>query len=206
MEKRRGRPKALPDEYQRACIVEHARQLFLKHGYGGTTTEDIAGACHISKQTLYRLFPGKCGLFGAVIDSHRQDMLDIKDSYHELPLELALEKILRIDISPEDDHERLALIRLVVTEAPQFPELTDITQTCGREKSQAALTAWLEQRRARGEIVIDDTGSAASMLLDMIFGSPLSKALRDFEWPGSAERQAYIRRCISVFLHGVCPQ
>ena len=71
-ERRRGRPKTAPDEHQRACIVERARQLFVANGYGRTTTEDVATACHISKQTLYRLFEGKCGLFTAVVEAHRQ--------------------------------------------------------------------------------------------------------------------------------------
>jgi len=205
-ERKRGRPKALPDEHQRGCIVDCAHQFFLERGYGGTTTEGIAAACHISKQTLYRLFPGKCGLFTAVIEAHRQDLLDIKEEYHELPLPLALEKIFRINISPEADRERIALVRLVVTESLQFPELAAITQKYGRKKSLAALSAWLRYHHDQGEIVIEDADNAASMLLDMIFGSILAKAVGDFEWPGSGDRQTYIRRCINVFLNGVYPR
>lgn len=205
-ERKRGRPKALPDERQRACIVERARQLFLEHGYGRTTTEDIAAECHISKQTLYRLFPGKFGLFTAVIEAHRQSMLDIQESYYDLPLPIALEKIFRIDIDDAASREGVALIQLVVIKSQQFPELAAITKEYGREKAQAELAAWLRYHRDRGDIVIDDTDSDAGMLMDMIFGSIVTKTFRDFEWPGGTQRQAYIRRCISVFLNGVYPR
>jgi AcrR family transcriptional regulator len=206
IKRKRGRPKASPDDSQRSCIVERTRQLFLEHGYGGTTTEHVATACHISKQTLYRLFPGKCALFTAVIEAHRQNMLDIREAYHDLPLPEALENIFRINISPEDDRERVALIQLVLTEATHFPELVTITQQYGREKSLAELSAWLRYHRERGEIMIDDTDCAASMLIDMILGPIFSKTAKDFEWPGHMERQTYIRRCIDVFLNGVYPR
>jgi AcrR family transcriptional regulator len=203
---RRGRPKAVPDEHQSACIVEQAKQLFLARGYGGTTTEDIATACHISKQTLYRLFCGKSALFIAVIEAHRQDMLDIRQEYHDLPLAAALEKIFRTDISPEADRERMALIQQVITEAPHFPELVTIAEQYGRDKSCAELSAWLRYRRARGEIVPDDTDGMASMLIDMVFGSIFAAIGRNLEWPGHTERRDYVRRCIDVFLNGVRPR
>jgi AcrR family transcriptional regulator len=203
---KRGRPKAVPDEHQSACIVKQAKQLFLARGYGGTTTEDIATSCHISKQTLYRLFSGKSALFIAVIEAHRQDMLDIRQDYHDLPLAEALEKIFRIDISPEADRERMALVQQVMTEAPHFPELVTIAEQYGHKKSCAELAAWLRYRRERGEIVIDDIDSMARMLNDMVFGSIFAAIGRNVEWPGHTERQSYIRRCIHVFLNGVYPR
>lgn len=203
---KRGRPKLVPDDHQSAHIVEHARQLFLERGYGGTTTGDIAAACHVSKQTLYRLFPGKGALFTAVVEAHRQSMLDIGPDYHDLPLAEALEKIFRIDISPEADRERMALIKLVLTEAPLFPELGAIAEQYGREKSLAELSAWLRDNHECRKIVVDDTGWMASMLIDMIFGPTFSKIERDFEWPAHTERQAHIRRCINVFLNGIYPR
>ncbi len=73
-------------------MVPCARELFLEKGYGCTTTEDIAVKSHISKQTLYRLFPDKPAIFAAVIDGHCRTMLDLPCDYDNLPLDAALEK------------------------------------------------------------------------------------------------------------------
>jgi TetR/AcrR family transcriptional regulator, mexJK operon transcriptional repressor len=206
LERKRGRPKAVPDEQQRAYIVECARQLFVANGYGRTTTGDIAVACHISKQTLYRLFEGKCGLFTAVIEAHRQKMLDLQESYHTLPLPLALEKIFRFDIDDETDRERMALIQLARLEAQQFPELAAIAQQYGRDKLQAELAGWLRYHCERGNIVISAPESAAGMLMDMIFGPMVNRTLAGVKWPCGEERRTHIRRCINLFLYGACPR
>jgi AcrR family transcriptional regulator len=205
-ERKRGRPKTAPDDQQRACIVETARQLFVSNGYGRTTTEDIATACHISKQTLYRLFEGKCGLFTAVVEAHRQAMLDLQESYHALPLPEALEKVFRIDIDDEADRERMALIQLARLEAPQFPELAAIAHQYGRDKLQAELAEWLRYHCERGDIVMSDPASAASMLMDMVFGPMVSRTVAGIKWPCGEERKSHIRSCINLFLYGACPR
>lgn len=195
----------MPDEQQRACIVERARQLFVTNGYGRTTTEDVAVACHISKQTLYRLFEGKCGLFTAVMEAHRREILDIQESYHALPLQTALEKIFRADIDDETYCKRQALIQLTLIESQHFPELGDIAKQ-GRDELQAKLADWLRPYCAQGEILIDDPMNAAGILLDTVLGSIITKALMGIRWPSGEERMTHIRRCINVFLNGVCPR
>ena len=112
----RGRPKAVPDEAQRALIVAGARALFLEKGYGCTTTEGIAARCHISKQTLYRLFPDKAAIFAAVIDGHSRTLFDLPCNFDNLPLDEALERMFKVSLSAEEEHERVALLRLIVAE------------------------------------------------------------------------------------------
>lgn len=204
--RKRGRPKLIPDEAQRSHIVESARELFVERGYGRTTTDDIAAHCRVSKQTLYRLFPSKQALFIAIVDAHRQSMLALPDNYDGLPLQEALEKIFTIDIDARADKERVALLRLVILESHQFPELRDILIRHGAEKSHGELTQWLAEQSRRGLVKFDHVGNAAQILMDMIFGAIIFKASADFSWPGVKQRRAYIRQCISVFLKGVVPR
>lgn len=202
----RGRPKTTPEETQRAAIVAMARRLFLGKGYGSTTTDDIAAQCRISKQTLYRLFPGKAALFTAVIEAHRQHWLDLPGDYADLPLEEALARIFRADISPEMDEERMGLIRLVVAETGHFPELGEILRQYGAEAARDVLANWLEAQSARGRVVLDDAASASRMLMDMVLGAIIVKSTGDLTWPGGQDRATHIRRCIAVFLNGVRPR
>jgi len=168
--RRRGRPKLLPDAAQREQVVAAAHHLFVAEGYGGTTMDALAAHCHMSKRTLYRLFPGKAELFAAVVEAHRQSMLALPLADERMPLDAALAAIFRIDISEDEDRARHALLHLVMVERHAFPELKPILIHHGPERSQADLADWLAARAARGEITLDDPAAMARLLMDMVFG------------------------------------
>ncbi|MCK9909020.1 TetR/AcrR family transcriptional regulator [Microbacteriaceae bacterium K1510] len=202
--RRRGRPKVMPDEMQRAHIVACAGRLLVEKGYGRTTTDDVAALCRISKQTLYRLFPNKAAVFAAVIDAHRQSVLALPGDYDALPLNVALENIFKIDISAQANQERIAVILAIMAEAPKFPELLRIVRRHGVDASQAELAAWLAGEQKRGRIAVDDVNSAASILMDMVFSRIFRPGL-GLSMPTPQELQTHIRRCVSIFLNGVAP-
>lgn len=201
--KRRGRPKRRPDDTQCEAIVTCARRLFVKAGYGATTTEDIAAACKISKQTLYRLFPGKAALFVAVVAALRQKWLDLPRKDDDQPLSETLAQIFMIDISDQADQERGDVIRLVLAEGQNFPELAEILKQHGSEFSRGQLADWLALRCAEGRLKMRNTMAMAQILMDMVFGAIIMKNLGDMEWAAGEQRRAHIRECIDIFLHGV---
>ena len=199
----RGRPKVKPEETQRKCIVEAARKLFMEKGYGNTTTEDIAARCRISKHTLYRTFASKAAMFTAVIEAYHENLLALPGQYDGLPLNDALERIFKIDTEWEADLEGVELLRLLVVESPQFPEIGAIAKRYGYGRAAKDLADWLQQQSSRGLIEIDDALNAARILMHMIFSPIIFTAIGDPELSEPKERQAHIRRCISIFLDGV---
>jgi TetR/AcrR family transcriptional repressor of mexJK operon len=198
----RGRPKLASDDTQRLQIVKGARQLFIEKGYGRTTTDDVAAQCRISKQTLYRLFPGKAALFAAVVDAHRYTMLALPGDYDAMPIDQALQQIFQIDIDPKLDSDRMALLRLVMLESQQHPELEEMLLLYGADRSRAELTMWLTRQRDRGLIQLDDAESGARILMGMMFGAMMLKAGGRSAGPISPKR-AHIKACVSIFLNGV---
>ena len=198
----RGRPKLASDDIQRLAIVDGARQLFVERGYGRTTTDDVAAQCRISKQTLYRLFPGKAALFAAVVEAHRYSMLALPGDYDALPLEQALAQIFQIDIDPKLDEDRIALLRLVTLETRQHPELEEMLLLYGADRSRVELATWLARTRDRGLIQLDDAESGARILMGMMFGALVLKAGDPSARPSSPKR-THIETCISIFLNGV---
>lgn len=203
---KRGRPKTIPDAERRARIVAAAEKLFIQKGYGGTSTMEIASVCKISKQTLYRIFPGKLELFAAVIDAHRSRMLDLGDGHDELPLDEALASIFMIDIDQRAYRVRAAFLRAVNMESMQYPKLREVLRRHGGGKSRALLREWLDRQcRIRG-LVIADTGSAAHMLMDMFLGAVIFDAIGGFGWESAEQRIAHFRQCIAIFLNGVVPR
>lgn len=199
----RGRPKLLSDAEQATQITEITRRLFLQQGYGGTTMNDVAAACRISKRTLYKHFPGKTELLEAVITLHRASMLALPGDYDDMPLTEALEKIFVIGIGEQGDAERAAFLRLIIVEAAQFPEVGELMGRLGADTAKTMLAEWLERQRLLGRLHIDDAKSGAQILMDMAFGAVVSKKGSGPEWPGLEDRKAYLRRCIHIFVHGV---
>jgi AcrR family transcriptional regulator len=200
--RRRGRPRLVPDDARRADITACAHEIFLAHGYAGTTTDGMAARCRISKQTLYRLFPSKTALFRAMVEAHRHTMLDLPQPDDDRSLADTIAAIFRIDIDAAEERERAAFIHLAVSESRQFPEIGELIRRYGVEASRRDLAEWLARQCARGAIRLDDPESGARMLMDMIFGA-MAPPPGLGGWPDLAARRIHLRRCIDVFLDGV---
>jgi AcrR family transcriptional regulator len=199
----RGRPKLVSDEQQAAAIARQARDLFLEKGYARTAMEEVAARCHISKRTLYRLFPNKTEVFGAIVDDHRHSMLALPADYDDLPLEEAIGRIFLVDIDEEAHRKRIEVIRLAIVEGRQFPELAALLHERGADRSQAMLTEWLEAQAQRGRIDIEDAGATARILMDIVFGAIVMNRGEGPQRSGGGDWRIYLRRAIRIFVNGV---
>lgn len=199
----RGRPKAASDEEQRRALAGRAWQLFVEKGYGGTTMQDVAAACGMSKRTVYRLFPGKTELFAAVVALHRTTMIALPGDYDDLPLEEALARIFLIDIDPDLDRARTGLMAVFMAESRRFPELLPLVHAFGGEPSRRLLRDWLERQAARSRISLPDADVAARMLMDVVFGAVPLKDENGPPWPGGSDRPSYLRTCFVMIAQGL---
>ena len=72
----RGRPR---NEATGAAILLAARDLVMRHGYAGVTTDMIAKAAGTGKQTIYRRWPSKAELVLDAFAAHAADRIDHDD-------------------------------------------------------------------------------------------------------------------------------
>jgi len=165
--------------------------------------EEIAARRRISKRTLYRLFPSKAAIFGAIVDDHRHSMLALPGDYDDLPLEEAIGRIFLVDIDEETHRKRIEVLRLVIVEGRQFPELAALLHEHGGDKSLTMLTQWLEAQARRGRIEIEDAGSTAKMLMDVMFGAIAMQGVEGLQWPGGDDWRLHLRRSIRIFVNGL---
>src|SRR3954454_6652884 len=78
-----SRPKQPRSERKGRAILEAAKETFLRKGYLGTTMDEIAAGAAVSKQTVYKHFSDKEGLFTEIVtgavdevsDPHHEDVL-----------------------------------------------------------------------------------------------------------------------------------
>jgi AcrR family transcriptional regulator len=82
----RGRPRS---EAAGPAILAAARDLVLRLGYAGVTTDMIAKAAGTGKQTIYRRWPSKAELVLDAFAAHASDRIDEDDRPAE-PVEQAL--------------------------------------------------------------------------------------------------------------------
>jgi AcrR family transcriptional regulator len=64
-------------EGQREAILSHAAGLFALRGYHGTSMNDVADACRLSKATLYHYYADKSELLSNIAERHVSALVDL---------------------------------------------------------------------------------------------------------------------------------
>jgi AcrR family transcriptional regulator len=59
----------------RAAVLDSARQLFGRDGYGATSIDDIAAKAGVAKGAVYHHFPTKAAVFEAVLEAVSGDIM-----------------------------------------------------------------------------------------------------------------------------------
>ncbi len=199
----RGRPKTIEPADLRRRIVDAAHGCFIDHGFGKTTTALIASEAKISKRDLYRQFSSKAEIFGEVVRTRRQAILDLPrpESEHLGPLD-TLCRIFRLDLEEGAAAERDAMLNLVARESLQYPELSDLIYDTGIIRSREELIEWLEKQKRDGVLPIDDAVDCAGLMMDVVFGAMLprrrSREPVDRQW-----QSQMIRGRLDIILKGL---
>src|SRR6478735_7582894 len=137
---------------KRDLILKTAHDLFLVQGFEGTSIDQIAEAAGVSRQTIYNNFDSKEALFkaiaGALADHVVEPLLneDLQTGDVDSTLTDLAERALALMVLPST----LALHRLVVTEAPKFPEVARQIYQSGASRAAQALATYLAHQSALG--------------------------------------------------------
>ena len=150
-----------------------ARQEFLEHGFEATTMDAITAHAGVSKQTLYRYYPSKEALFADVLDEltlqrGRELAWPPERAFNVTTLaELtaALTWLARDIVADTLRPSLIALMRVLIAEAPRFPHLAELFRTTVSGPGFAAVTGLLEHARAAGVVTVSETRAAARLFL-----------------------------------------
>lgn len=198
----RGRPT------KRGQVIAAAEALFLQNGYAGTSMDAIAGEAGVIKQTVYRYFPGKQELFGAVIEevSARVFGTDLGPLPGEGEIRSTLTGFSRRFVRLHADPAAVSLYRVVVGEAHRFPELARAFLTNGPEMFTARVAGYLTERARAGDIAPADCERAAGYFLTMLLASfQLGLSLGARPAPDDAEIEHTVHEVVDLFLRAVSP-
>ncbi len=181
-------PSATPEtgrsERRRQAIIQAATEVFLRHGYLGATTDEVAARASVSKQTLYKHFGDKQRLFaeiildttGQLVDglsnavaSTLQDAQDVRKALRELA-DGFLRGLLQPDV--------LRLRRLVIAEADRFPEVGRAWFDRGFDRTLVILGEAMRRLADRGLLHnLGDPTLAAYQFAGLVMYQPMNQVM-----------------------------
>ncbi|MGO8947310.1 MAG: TetR/AcrR family transcriptional regulator [Ktedonobacterales bacterium] len=188
MERKKGDRAQQTRERIRAA----ARRLFLQQGYLATSTDAILVEAGIaSKETLYRHYGSKEELFVDVLREMTLEQPEFSEMISALPaprdrlaLRRSLTMLTRAILAMMSEPEYIALVRIMIAEAPRFPQLGPLFFASVPQRVLSIMTGLLRAARERGIIADVDSEVVTRVLL----GALLTYALPQMMFLGDVVR------------------
>jgi AcrR family transcriptional regulator len=171
-------------ERRRQAIIQAATEVFLRHGYLGATTDEVAARASVSKQTLYKHFADKQHLFAEIIldttvqvvdglsnavASTLEDAQDVPKALRDLA-DGFLRGLLQPDV--------LRLRRLVIAEADRFPEIGRAWFDRGFDRTLVILGEAMRRLADRGLLHnLSDPTLAAYQFAGLVIYQPMNQVM-----------------------------
>lgn len=151
------------------AIMDAAIAGFLAEGYDRTSLEAVAKAAAVSSATVYKHFPTKAALFGAIMSRMWEN--EPGDEARVPPAGDPRAGLLKIGrdygtllLNPQT----VDLFRVIIAEAPRFPELGRELYEHGKKPYLDRLHLYLQSEIDTGRLAIDDIPTAGRQFLGMI--------------------------------------
>ncbi|MDR0673663.1 MAG: TetR/AcrR family transcriptional regulator [Zoogloeaceae bacterium] len=187
------------------AVLSAATRVFLEHGFSAATTDMIQREAGISKATMYACFHCKEALFIAVVERECAVMTQAFEAIQMSSSGIASTladlgaTYLRIVLSPT----LMALFRLVIAEAPRFPELGRRFYRAGPSVVCEKVAACLTDAARNKEIDIQSigAGAAAALFLSMLRGEAQLECLTHPDTqPSAAQMDHWVQTAVTAFL------
>ncbi len=168
---------------KREQIVAGAQRVFLRDGFAGASTDDIAAKARVSKRTLYSYYPGKEELFADVlrrltIENPQTRVLAAVEEVEPEDLGELRETLVGLAgriVSVMMDPDYLALLRTIIADTHRFPQLGEIYRSTVPERGFRTFLTLMERVRERRIVEVPDTEAATRLF----FGPLVTYALLD---------------------------
>ena len=206
-----GRPRLGERVQRHEAILDAATAVFLEQGFSGAGTAEIARRAGASKQTLYAMFPSKATLFAALMTRRFGKLID----------QFAAETILQ-DATPAEVLSRYGtnilrnmlcdetcrLYRLLVAEAPGFPELAAVFWQNGPGRGREILKQYLGSLTAQGVLAVGNLDEAAEQLFGALLGGETLRVCLQLPPRVSADDELvrWVRSGVDAFLRAHQPE
>jgi TetR/AcrR family transcriptional regulator, regulator of autoinduction and epiphytic fitness len=204
----RARPRARPATRadNMARIIEAASALFAAQGFAGTSMEQVASTCQAGKDTIYRRFPSKLALFGAVLEhAHGRWLAELNQFTKRLPKDGdpldRLKRVARWFLEVNLDPQLVAFKRISITESFVF---AGKIQPGGQDDPfMTLLMTYVAAAQDAGQIAAGDRWFIASQLVHSVVSLPLNETLvGSTALASKVARDRHFKKAWGLFLSG----
>jgi TetR/AcrR family transcriptional repressor of mexJK operon len=187
LEKTAGKGRNGLSDRKRAAILKGAKAVFLKHGFGDASMDEVAAAAGVSKMTVYRHFGSKEDLFAGVITELCQRIVaeDLEEIFSREPRE-ALRAFARKMTDIVFARDTAELHRIVIAESRRFPKLGLLFYETGPQACIDALRDYLVCHKGDRRFKVKDPRRSAEEFLELLRGYSHLKMLLGIEKAPSA--------------------
>ena len=181
-------------------MIDAARDLFIEQGYRGVTLDAIIARAGGSRETIYRVFDGKAGLFRAIIAQTGAEAA--RAGVEPIPPELT-PRVVLMQIATElaqiwRSSEGRAINRMVIAEGADNPELVEAWYLGGPAPTLAVLEDYLNAQVAAGRLRRMEARLVARQFVSLIMcelAFPLVSGSADPRDP-----PARVENCVELIL------
>ncbi len=190
-------------------IVAAARTLFVGGGFGAISMDAIAAEAGVSKRTVYSHFDNKESLFAVVMGDMCREFggPDLDGAPPVETPEAVLKAVGRMVLDRILSPHGRAVLRTVLAEAVQFPELGETFWSAGPGRVTRYVSDYLAERGRRGDLLVPDPDLAALQFIGIVTGPYLlPRLLGVAAAPSEAELDRALDHAVSTFLGGLRPR
>jgi len=192
------------DPPRRARILGAAFKLFLRRGYAGTNTREIARGAQVSKRELYTLFGSKQSILVSCIAERTREMrlpLELPEPKDRAELAATLTRFGRAVLQVVCDPTVVGLYRLAASESQRAPEIARALDTSGRRANREALGRVIARAQDAALLRGGDPAPLTESFFALLHGDlQLPLILRLVPRPTPNELDARARAASAAFL------
>lgn len=178
-----------------------AIELFTRHGYEGTSVEEVAAVAGVSKQTVYSHYGSKENLFGLAVSTKcKQSGMDVEAINMHAPPELVLPQVARQFMALVTSPEATRVHAVCTVSSDTHPELGRLFFTHGPQQAVDVVAQYLSTQHQAGTLVVPDARHAAWQLLSMLKAEAQMRVQFKLKPMARAEAEAYLESCVAMFL------
>lgn len=203
--KRQRRPEDRPDE-----ILDAALAVFTEQGFAAARVDDIAKRAGLSKGAVYLYFPSKEAMLNALVEQSAGLVAQSAERMVAAAApgdpEQAFRAVLKMVLTVISDPDVSAAPRLVLSEAPRFPELAAYYRTHVIDIGQRAFRTLFAAGIERGVFRAVDGDAAMRTLMGPVIAHMLLTTV--FNRPGDPEHDPAVMAdaLAEIVLNGLKPR
>jgi TetR/AcrR family transcriptional regulator, regulator of autoinduction and epiphytic fitness len=187
----------------REAIVDAAEHLFLEHGFGGVSMDDLAEAAGVARRTLYNQFPGKEEIFREMLGRVSRGLGDALPPGIETrgDVEEVLRLMARALLTFQARPQFVGIVRLVAAEAGQFPWIAEAFWSV-LQPQEERFERYLTHLTTLGVLDCPDPRLAASQFLGLLNEPLLWPRVLGRDRVGTPPDAVVVEEAVRLFLLG----